>query len=204
MGSCVQFSSQHRNSHMAQIHAGSMYEFIQIHYSLWVCMSVLLCLKSLVFLDSSISSGFWNLPLSYSSEFLNSEERFGRNILLRTECSKGSHASNIIQVWAPCLSKRKPLCWWLNEILMYESKRRSLGSILLVHYQNSNMWLFLRYLAYSSPFCGCHLNSVQDVFHLMEWALNIIRYWMVTLTSFVPLFYHHILQVGHHCRSKCL
>lgn len=119
--------------------------------SLWACMSVLLCLKSLLFLDSSIFSGFWNLSVSYFRVPELSGERSGRNIPLRTECSKGSHASNIIQVWAPFLSKRKLLCWWLNEILMYESQRRPLGSILLVHYQNSNMWLFLRYLAYSSP-----------------------------------------------------
>ena len=142
MGSCVQFPSQHWNFHMAQIHAGSMYiatVSVSMHVSpaMFKKPAFLGLLHILWFLKSSCLL-FFRVPEL-------SGERFGRNIPLRTECSKGAHASNIIQVWTPFLSKRKLLCWWLNEILMYESKRRPLGSILLVHYQNNNMWLFLRY-----------------------------------------------------------
>jgi hypothetical protein len=41
-------------------------------------------------------------------------------------------------------------------------------------------------------------------FHVVEWALCHITYWLVALTRFVPLLHLSVLQAEHHCRSKGL
>lgn len=47
-----------------------------------------------------------------------------------------------------------------------------------------------------------HFSSVRDGSHLMEWALNPSKKWLVTPVTFVPLLYQHILQAGLCCRLQ--
>lgn len=61
--------------------------------------------------------------------------------------------------------------------------------------QQHSTWFLLSLWPVQSPILG-HLSNIGLGFHLMEYAVIPVRYWLVTLTGFVPLLYYHILQTA--------
>lgn len=47
-------------------------------------------------------------------------------------------------------------------------------------------------------------SSVRQGVHLMEWAMNKIRKWLVIPTMFVPQLHQLIEQAGHHYKFEAL
>jgi hypothetical protein len=82
------------------------------------------------------------------------------------------------------LCRRKLLWFCLKK--HWSMRRISLGVILLIHYfSRTAAFCFTpgSYLIQSQTFG--HPNSTGYEFLLVEWVLSQIRYWLVSLTSFV-------------------
>lgn len=84
----------------------------------------------------------------------------------------------------------------LSETLIYVYKRRLLGVILLlISFSRTIAFGFLLGSWHIHFQVLCHLSTVRHGFLLAERALNRIREWLVTPTTFVPLSHQHILLI---------
>ena len=99
-----------------------------------------------------------------------------------------------VSVFAPILCKRRHLWWWLREALIYEASRMTSGVILFVSSLSGTIVVSGDRLSFP---LGPHLllgswlpSSIRHVLHLQEWALNLIRYRLLTSMTFVGPAYH--------------
>lgn len=142
-------------------------------------------------------------------------KEFDRDALFRAKCFKIflEYVFSLYNVWlcvsifVPVYCRKKLFWWWLNKLLIYEYSIISLRVILWLPFFFF-FFLFLRPVLLSfilGPWAiwSQILNlpgSVRYEFHLVDWALNKISFWLIISSRFVPLLSWPILEVVHHCR----
>lgn len=169
-----------------------------------MCLLAILCFEDLFSLVFSISSGSYHLSVSFSGRFSEHwGERLDRHIPIKPEYSKASYY--LCTVWSLYLFPPTA-----GGIFSQDGRTRclsikSLGVIFFL-YSLFRTEIFGFPLSQWSILSQnlAHPSSVGYVINLMEWALNPIRYWLVTSTSLVPLVSECIFHTAHHFRSKGL
>lgn len=185
--------------HPLVIAAPGSYVVADLH---WPCefrrAPALLYLEGLDSLMSSTSSGSYILSAISSAEFSYSwREVFNWDKTFRAESSKLSHCLHIVCMGL-CIvlicSRRKLLRWWL--IIYLWAWQDVLRNYLLLPVSKMAVFSFPRGPWPSQSQVPGHSSSIRYGFHLMEWALTKIRYWLFSATSFVQLLHQCIWQTG--------